>query len=109
MLKKVFCLLLVVLTTSAVLTSCKDDENSGGGLPNGTYLPVNGAVATTAISAIIIDGDKFTQVMPGGYQITVKYVYENGKISFPEGGISVPCEYKDDTLYYNGIPFVREK
>jgi hypothetical protein len=104
-LSKMFLGCLLILATT-VMTSC-----SGGGIPNGRYAPVNEAVASGAIQAIVINGDNFTQVFPfTGQGISVKYKYTNGTITFHGGGQvgSVACEYRNDTLFYSGIPFVRK-
>ena len=83
------------------------------GLPNGRYTPTKEyeSFAQSAIQAIIIDGNKFTQVMPvTGIKITANYTYSDGTIHFTEGGITagIACEYRNDTLYYSGIPFTKK-
>jgi len=87
----------------------------GNGLPNGRYTPTKEyeSFAQSAIQEIIIDGNKFTQVMPiTGIKLTVNYTYSEGTIHFTEGGttasIGISCSYKNDTLYYSGIPFTKK-
>ena len=91
------------LFVAVTLTSC------GGGLPNGRYEPVDEMMRASWVQAIIINGDNFTVVFPlVGTGLTVKYKYTNGTLSFlSDDGVMVgqPCEYKDDLLYYGGVPF----
>jgi hypothetical protein len=76
-------------------------------LPNGRYEPVDDTVALT-IPAIIIDGNNFTQVMPFGMGgLTFKYKLSDGTITFTgaEAAASLPCEFKDGSLWYGGFEF----
>jgi len=104
---------LVVVATlffTVTLTSC-----DGGGLPNGRYAPTQEyeAVARGVIQAIIIDGDNFTTVFPiTGQGITMKYKYANGTLTFMDthgAAYGQACEFKNDTLWWNGIPFTDKK
>lgn len=103
---KLFCLTIVAtLFFVATLTSC-----GGGSLPNGRYAPVDEDIAKTFLQAIIIDGKNFTTVFPiTGQSITIKYKYTNGTLTFTDGVITAgqACTFKNDTLYYNGIPFIK--
>ncbi|MDR0874453.1 MAG: hypothetical protein LBN27_13480 [Prevotellaceae bacterium] len=96
-----------ILFFTVTLTSC-----GGGGLPNGRYAPTEEYkdIAKGVIQAIIIDGDNFTTVFPfTGQGITVKYKYENGTLSFSDGVATagIACEFKNDTLWWSGIPFTK--
>jgi len=105
--KKMFCLLLAFGIVSVVLTSC------GGGLPNGRYVPTDEYKDVASnIQAIVINGNNFTMVTPlGGIGVTVKYKYTNGTLTFMDGNTTgafgMACEYKNDTLWYVGVPFIK--
>ena len=106
-LKLINLLLAAVLFSTLSLTSC-----GGGGLPNGRYAPTQEyeSAAKSVIQAIIIEGDNFTTVTPfTGVGITMKYKYENGTLSFTEGAATagIACEFKNDTLWWSGIPFIK--
>jgi hypothetical protein len=98
---KLFLLAIVCGLTATVFTSC-----GGGGLPNGRYEPSVAGV----ISAIIIDGNNFTAEMAGVAGMTAKYEYKDGKIIFKDGAaaLSTGCEFRNDTLFYAGMPFVKK-
>jgi hypothetical protein len=101
---KALALTLTVITIATILSAC-----GGSGIPNGRYEPVDPMMALT-IQAIVINGNNFTQVMPyTGMGTTLKFTYKNGTLTFPEGGLSVPCEYKDGSLWYGGAEFVLTK
>ena len=104
---KLFSLIAVAMFFTALFTSC-----SGGGLPDGRYEPVDDYIKNGVIQAIVINGNNFTQVLPiGGMGITVKYKYKNGTLTFVDGNTTsafgMACEFKNDTLWYNGAAFVK--
>ena len=102
-LQKMFCLLFVVFTANAVLTSCGNDSLDG------RYVPANSAMAM-ALPEITISGDNFTTKLPMiGTEVTAKFKYEDGKITFTEGGIPVPCEFKNGSLWYSGMEYKKAK
>jgi hypothetical protein len=98
---RLFLLALVCGLATTVITSC-----GGGSLPNGRYEPP----AAGVFSAIIIKGNNFTAEMAGIAGITAKYEYKDGKIIFKDGGaaLSTGCEFRNDTLFYAGVPFVKK-
>ena len=94
-----------ILFFAVTLTSC-----GGGGLPNGRYAPVDADMARSVAQAIIIDGDNFTIVYPFvGIGQTTKYKYTDGTITFTDGlsAVGIACEFKNDTLWWSGIPFTK--
>lgn len=98
-----FCLLLAFGIVSVVLTSC------GSSSLDGRYVPKDSTLAA-ALPEIIINGDNFTMKVPMvGTEVTVKFKYENGKITFPEGGVSIPCEFKNGSLWYSGMQYKKTK
>ena len=96
---------IAFLLCTITLASC-----GGGGLPNGRYTPVDETLGTTVLQAIIINGDNFTTVLPMiGTGITMKYKYTNGTLTFTgtEGSAGLPCVFRNDTLFYGGMPFLK--
>jgi len=103
---------IITMTVAATLFFAVTLTSCGGGLPNGRYAPTQEYedMARGVIQAIIIDGNNFTTVFPfTGQGITVKYKYENGTLSFTDGAITagIACEFKNDTLWWSGIPFTK--
>jgi len=96
------------LLFAAILTSCGD-----GGLPNGHYVPVNPDMTMVYVQKIIIKGDNFKVVYPfeGNYK-TLKYKYADGILTLIDrmgATAGQPCEFKNDTLWFAGIQFVKMK
>lgn len=111
--KKVLALTLAMVLAFSLLTAC---GGGGGGLPNGTYtvsavtipgvgrVNASGSAAAAYLSySIIIKGNVFTQKI-SGTEVSVKYTYKDGKLSFKgvdDTGFSLDIEYKDGVLYWD--------
>jgi len=97
----------VTLFFVVTLTSCGDGDK---GLPNGRYVPVDSDMTMLWVQEIIIKGNKFKVVYPfEGLGVTLKYKYTDGTLSFSKDFATAEqaCEFKNDTLRFAGISFVK--
>ena len=103
---KLFSLAVAVSLFFAItLASCGD-----GGLPKGRYVPVDSDMTMLWVQAIIIKGNKFKVVYPfEGQGVTLNYKYTDGTLSFSKDFATAEqtCEFKNDTLRFAGISFVK--
>jgi len=96
-----------ILFVTVMMTSCSYGD---GGLPNGHYVPVDSNMTMLWVQEIIIKGDRFKVVYPfEGLGVTLKYKYSGDTLSLSKDIVTVKkvCEFKNDTLRFAGISFIK--
>ena len=89
------------------MTSCSYGD---GGLPAGRYVPVERNMTILWVQEIIIKGNNFKVVYPfEGLNVALKYKFTDDTLTLSKDFVSVnqACEFKNDTLQFSGISFVK--
>ncbi|MCL2651691.1 MAG: hypothetical protein FWD60_11815 [Candidatus Azobacteroides sp.] len=108
-------ILIIVALIIGYLVYSHWDAISGmgnGGLPNGRYELANPVGAGSLPDKIIISGNNFTTKFDMfGVSSTLKFKYEDGKVTVTDKGmsVSVPCEFKNGSLWYGGMEYKKVK
>jgi len=105
-------ILIIVALIIGYLLYSHWDAVSGEGLPNGRYELANPIGAGSLPDNIVISGSNFStewSILNTTY--TIKYKYQDGKITFTDKGmsVSVPCEFKNGSLWYGGMEYKKVK
>ena len=108
--KRFFCVCAIVLIAITVFAGCSDY----GGLPNGRYENIYNSespLGVQSISAIIIDGNNWTQELVGVVGQTVQYKYKNDTLTLYEGSQvgSMALEFDGETITFAGMSFKKVK
>ena len=109
-------ILIIIALIIGYLVYSHWDAISGmgsGGLPNGRYVPVSSTYGSLP-DVIIISGNNFTMkqsILGPEISTTAKFKYEEGKITFTDKGMSmsVPCEFKNGSLWWSGMEYKKVK
>jgi len=107
--------LIIVALIIGYLVYSHWDAVSGmdnGGLPNGRYELANPIGSGSLPDKIIISGNNFTTEWDMlGVSTTIKFKCKDGKITVTDKGmsVSVPCEFKNGSLWYAGMEYKKVK
>jgi len=109
-------ILIIVALVVGYLVYSNWDAISGmsnGGLPNGRYEIANTIGSGSLLpDVIVISGNNFTTEWSlFRTSTTIKFKYRDGEITITDKGtsVSVPCEFKNGSLWYAGMEYKKVK